>query len=175
MRSPIRSTTRSLGAAGVIAALAVAVAASPASAATYATKSSSTPYIPLPGKPDVKITAELRVQLTDTAPGGYRWYSADMIHLSWDGSSFFTGGKRFNDVYVHLQLKHGGKVKAVSDENITYDLNHSEQDSKYVNSNDAEIRTKSTYWQADAVIYADVADDGKGYLKYDLKATPTIK
>ncbi|MFF3322135.1 hypothetical protein [Streptomyces sp. NPDC002889] len=149
------------------------ITAGPAQAATSACKSTSS-TIALPGKPDVKVTAKICVRL-DQVTSGYRYYEAWVDKVSWDGTGFYTGGQRFNSIYVRVRLEHYGTSKDHADEYVTSQINDSEAGSYGAFYDSATVRTTSTNWTADGTIYADVADDGKGHLKYGLAGTATVR
>ncbi|GGY07613.1 hypothetical protein [Streptomyces minutiscleroticus] len=176
--------SRSIAASALAAAVAAGglAVATPAQAATTSCKTSSKSFN-LPGKPDVKVSLKICIRYTGTS-GGYRHYTAWLSKASWDGTSFYTGGYRFNDFYIKMRAEHGSTVRT----NCTYGTCEvrslrseldTEKGSKTFSSgasgySNVYVSTKTKKWTADATVTYDIADDGKGNKTWGLAGTKAI-
>ena len=183
MNTLVRRALTSATAGALLFAGAVATSGTAAAATDTHCKTSSKSF-DLPGKPDVKVSLTICVRYNGTS-GGYRHYQAWFSKASWDGTSFFTGGKRFNDFSV-LQLAQHGRT-TVKDcaygtclwRSVSSEINNSEHGSKTYPSDArgygiAYVKTKSKNWTADAVVDYDIADDGKPGKTWNLAGTAAV-
>jgi hypothetical protein len=178
-----RSAAATLAAAAVIAGSTLGTAA-PASAATATQCKTSSKTFSLPSKPDVTVNATICIQRYAVS-GGYRYYKAWLSKVSWDGTSWFTGGQRFNDISVLARAEHGTTVVRncaygiCEWNNLTSLINNNESGSKTFQSGSggygiAWVKTKSPNWLADATVTWDVTDDGKATTSWDLADTAAV-
>ncbi|WP_327357714.1 hypothetical protein [Streptomyces sp. NBC_01304] len=155
-----------------LAAAAVTLAPTPAQAAAPECKTTKREP-PLPNKPDVDLKVRICVRL-DQASSGYRWYEAYVDRVDWDGTSFYTGGKRFNSLRIKVRLEHNNDSKDSATENVTSDVNGSEADYRKAFADKASVRTRSKQWTADGVISFDAANDGRGTQTRQLTGTKSV-
>ncbi|MFC9755166.1 hypothetical protein [Streptomyces sp. NPDC056921] len=155
-----------------------------AHAATTTHCKTSTKTIALPGKPDVKVSLNICVKYTGSS-GGYRHYKAWLNKASWDGTSWFTGGKRFNDFSVLMYAQSGSTTKKncsygiCEQREISTQINGSEKGSKTYPTGasgfgEVYVTTKKKNWTADATAYYDIADDGKNGKSWNLAGTAAV-
>ncbi|AWN24860.1 hypothetical protein [Streptomyces sp. NEAU-S7GS2] len=177
----IARTIAATAAAASVMAGTVALAG-PAEAASSTKCRTSSRTFELPGKPDVRVSLSICAKYFGTW-GGYRHYRAWLGKASWDGSSFWTGGKRFNDMSVNMRLEHGKtsidtcehgicEVQAVSGA-----INANESGSRSYSSTgygSVGVKTKSRHWTGDANVSVDIADDGRGPRNWSLYGTPVV-
>lgn len=163
---------------GVVATSGYAEAASSTQCKT------STKSFNLPSKPDVKVSINICIRYNGTS-GGYRHYQAWVNKASWDGTSFYTGGERFNGFSIQMRAEHGSTtVKNCSydiceERDISSEINNSEHGSKTYPSGAsgygiAYVKTKKKTWTADATAYYDIADDGKPTKSWGLAGTSAV-
>lgn len=167
----IRKMTLRLGtllAAAAATTALVMVTATPAQAVSA--QAATTKTIALPKKPDVKITITLGVWRPAAGE-----VSTD-AHVSWEGTKWWIGGKRFNSIILDLQLKKGSTIVARASCNLTTVINDHEDGYVYC----PVIRklnlpqSDSRVWSTDGTVAYDTASDGQGTYKWNLTATPKI-
>jgi hypothetical protein len=179
----IRSAAACTIAAAVTLGGTLALAAPAQAAGTTQCKTSSKSF-PLPGKPDVRVNLNICIQYTGSS-GGYRYYKAWLNKASWDGTSWYTGGKRFNHFSVLMYAQSGSTtVKNCSygiceQRDVSSAINNSERGSQTYSSGAsgygiAYVKTKKRYWTADATAYYDIADDGKPTASWGLGGTASV-
>lgn len=178
-----RPIAMALGTAAV--ATTALVTAAPAQAATPTKQcSTTTKTYNLPGKPDVKVSATICMQRTAVS-GGYRYYETWLSAISWDGTSGFIGGKRFNSLRVQSRAEHGSTVVkncsygTCEERSIASYINDSERGSKsFPRGADGYgvvfVTTKSPNWTGDATAWFDIADDGIPTKRWELSGTRTV-
>ncbi|MFD4589076.1 hypothetical protein [Streptomyces sp. NPDC058434] len=161
------------------------VTAAPAQAATPAKQcKTTTKTFALPSKPDVKVSATICMQRTAIS-GGYRYYETWLSSISWDGTSSFIGGKRFNGLSVQSRAKHGKTVVkncsygTCEERSIASYINNAERGSKSFARGAAGygvvfVKTKAPNWTGDATAFFDVADDGIPTKKWELTGTRAV-
>ncbi|WP_329155822.1 hypothetical protein OIU91_41300 (plasmid) [Streptomyces sp. NBC_01456] len=182
MRIP-RTVAASAIAAAVAIGGSVTLAAPAQAAATTHCKTSSKNF-DLPGKPDVKVSLNICIKYTGSS-GGYRHYKAWVNKASWEGNSFYIGGKRFNDFSILMRAEHGStKVENCNygiceERSVSGEINDSNSGSKTFATGasgygEAYVKTKSKNWTADATAYVDIADDGKGSKAWGLTGTSAV-
>jgi hypothetical protein len=159
---------------------AVATAGNAQAAPTTQCKT-STKSFDLPGKPDVTVSVKICIQYTGTS-SGYRDYSAWVSKASWDGTSSFIGGTRFNSFSIHMRAEHGStKVTNCSNDicenrDISSEINGSEKGSKTFTNGYGMVyvKTKKKTWTADGYAYPDIASDGKSGKTWELNGTASV-
>ncbi|MGW7362949.1 hypothetical protein ACWGI8_05835 [Streptomyces sp. NPDC054841] len=178
-----RTVAMALGTA-TVASVTLATAA-PAQAATPAKQcKTSTRSFALPGKPYVTVKATICMQRTAIS-GRYRYYETWLSAISWDGTSGFIGGKRFNSLEVLSRAEHGRTiVKPCSYgtcewRDIASYINNSEKGSKTFPRGASGygvvfVKTKAPNWTGDATASWDVADDGIATKNWDLADTRAV-
>ena len=150
----------------------------PAQAAPTTQCRTSTKTFALPGKPDVKVSGTVCIKRTKA--GTRRAYTVWLSKVSWDGTSSFVGGKRFNDISFLARAKHGRTVidncssNTCSERNVTSEINDREKGSKTFQPGDhgaVYISAKVPNWVGDGLFTFDVADDGKPLKVWDIADT----
>lgn len=173
-------------ATGLLAAGAITMAG-PAQAAGTATAASSThcktttKTFDLPGKPDVKVSANICIKYTGSS-GGYRHYKAWLHKVSWKGTQWFIGGNRFDDFSVFMRAEHGSKRVTTCGflcqvHNVASKINNKESGSATFPSTGDEVvhvQTKAKRWTADAGVSVNTDGDGKGPRNWNLAGTAAV-
>ncbi|MEV6397343.1 hypothetical protein AB0M39_21650 [Streptomyces sp. NPDC051907] len=183
MSATRRSAVTALLAATAVTGTILATAA-PAQAAPATQCSTTSKTFNLPQKPDVKVTATICLKRAGVS-GGYRYYRAWLSKVSWDGTSFYTGGRRFNSIDFLSRAEHGRTAvdncsPSVCEMNSLADaINNAENGTKTFRGDAggygvAFVKTKATNWTADATAWFDIADDGKPEKKWELTGTRTV-
>jgi hypothetical protein len=154
--------------------LAGVVIPSPARAASAVCRSTVRSFS-LPSKPDVRLTVRICVRGRASSTGT-RWYDAWVDRVWWDGSAFYLGsGKRFNDLFVRVWLRRDGAPRDAADERITEPVNEQEAGSYAAFYGAASVRSARGGWRAGGAVFAEVADDGRGYLVRRLRPTAAVR
>ncbi|MDW4916338.1 hypothetical protein [Streptomyces californicus] len=160
-----------------------ALAGTAQAAPTTQCKTSSKSFA-LPGKPDAKVSLNICIKYQGTS-GGYRHYKAWLNRASWDGTSWYTGGTRFNSFSVLMYAQSGSTTKKncsygiCEQREISGAINGSEKGSKTYPTGsggygEVYVKTKKKKWTADATAYVDIADDGKNSKSWNLTGTPSV-
>ncbi|MFJ8752071.1 hypothetical protein ACIREO_22480 [Streptomyces sp. NPDC102441] len=179
--------TRTVAASAVAATVALGGAialAAPAQAAPTTQCKTSTKSFNLPGKPDVKVSLNICTKYTGSS-GGYRHYRAWLNKASWDGTSWYTGGDRFNGFSILMYAKSGSTTKKncsygiCEQREISTEINNSESGSKTYRTGasgygEVYVTTKQKNWSADATAYYDISDDGKNGAAWNLAGTAAV-
>ncbi|MGW0778312.1 hypothetical protein ACWGI0_28165 [Streptomyces sp. NPDC054802] len=179
-----RTTVTALMAAAAVTGTLMSTAA-PAHAATAKQCSTTSKSFNLPGKPDVRVSATLCIQRTGVF-GGYRYYKAWLSKVTWNGTSSFIGGTRFNHIDVLVRAEHGRTrisncAYGICERNyLTSMINDREKGSKTYSSGAsgygiAFVKTRATNWTADATASFDIANDGIPTRKWELRGTRTVR
>lgn len=134
----LKRTTASVLAASVALGGTIAMAGTAQAATTTHCKTSSKNIV-LPGKPDVKVRLNICVKYQGSS-GGYRHYKAWLNKASWDGTSFFTGGKRFNGFSVLMYAQSG----AITRKNCSYGICEQREISSQINGSEKGSKTYPT-------------------------------
>jgi hypothetical protein len=178
-----RTTVTALVAAAVTGTL--LSTAAPAQAAPAKQCSTTSKSFRLPSKPDVRVSATLCIQRTSVS-GGYRYYKAWLSKVSWDGTSSFIGGTRFNHIDVLARAEHGRthakncSYGICEYNHLTTLINNREKGSKTFSSGGggygiAFVKTRATIWTADATATFDIANDGIPTRKWELSGTRAVR
>jgi hypothetical protein len=150
-------------------------APSPAWAAATACRSTARAFS-LPSKPDVTVKVRICTRRRASSTGRWWWCDAWVDRVSWDGSSFYLGsGKRFNDLFVRVWLRRGGLPGDHVDERITDPVNEQEAGTAAGFYGAASVRSGRGGWRAGGAVFAEVADDGRGYLVGRLASTGRVR
>ena len=173
----VRTSATALLATAAVTGCLLATAA-PAQAAPTTQCRTSTKTSALPGKPDVKVSATVCIKRTKA--GTNRAYTVWLSKVSWDGTSGFIGGKRFNSLDFLARAKHGRTVidncssNICEERNVTSEISDREKGSKTFQPGDygaVYISAKVPNWVGDGLITYDVADDGKPTKEWDIADT----
>jgi hypothetical protein len=175
----LRKTIAAAAATSALLGTAVIVS-TPAQAAAIQHCSTSSKTFALPGKPDVKVSVQLCVKRTYVESNGYRHYRAWANKVTWDGTSWFVGGKRFNDFSILPRLEHGKTRIQDCDYGICGHLqmagqiNQSEHGTYYPKVTVVDVKTKAKSWTADGFVDYDISDDGKPTKTWQLSGTSSV-
>ncbi|MEV6781219.1 hypothetical protein [Streptomyces sp. NPDC051098] len=159
--------------AAVAATGSLLASAAPASAAPDWQCKATKKMLSLPNKPDVAVTVDICLAFTGSS-GSYRGYEAYVRKVSWDGTGFATGGKRLNDAYVQVRAEHKDRAMKSTTERVDDYINGSEAGWRGAFYGAAKYWGTKRTFTADGALYADIADDGKGYIRYDLAGTRAV-
>lgn len=168
-----RSVATALAAAAAVTGTLLTTAPPAQAAPTHQCKATSH-TLPLPAKPDVKVTIDLCVSYVGSS-GSYRNYEAWVRSVRWDGTGFATGGKRLNEAYILVRIEHNDRPTSdTATEYIGAFINGKEAGVRRDFYDHADYNGKTRGWTADGILFADVADDGKGYLRRELSGTRAV-
>lgn len=149
------------------------VLAPPAAAVDNYTCRSTTRAVSLPSKPDVNITVKLCASVIYN--GKYDTYKSYISTVSWNGTSWYTGGKRFDSICIRTRIEHynrdGDRSSCM---HFTHAINSQESGRYGVFDGYASVTTATHNWTGDATMWVNKDGDGRGGIAYGLTGTKTL-